>query len=163
MRERTKLVIILAAGSLADVPDEMSVPEELARRADRLRRLAEASAKIEAREEKAKRTGRKPGGRAPQPPTAGPGAKDQINLTDEDSRIMPAAGGGFEQAYNAQVAVATDVVQAANDKQQIEPVLEELERLPEGSCHTNRVTCCCWRSTVAGCRKFPMPDTDFRL
>ena len=33
-------------------------------------------------------------------------------LTDEDSRIMPVAGGGFEQAYNAQAAVATDM---AND------------------------------------------------
>ena len=31
---------------------------------------------------------------------------DQINLTDEDSRIMPVAGGGFEQSYNAQAAVA---------------------------------------------------------
>jgi hypothetical protein len=31
---------------------------------------------------------------------------DQINLTDEESRIMPAAGGGFEQCYNAQAVVA---------------------------------------------------------
>ena len=65
-------------------PDGMSIPEELARRADRLQCLAEAKAKIEARareryereqaeyrakiearEEKAKRTGRKPGGRPP--------------------------------------------------------------------------------------------------
>ena len=142
----------------ADVPDGMSVPEELARREDRLQCIAEAKAKIEARareryeqeqaeyrakiearEEKAKRTGRKPGGRPPRPPTAGPGAKDQVNLTDEDSRIMPVAGGGFEQAYNAQAAVATDsllvvatdVVQAANDKQQIEPMLEQLRQLPK--------------------------------
>jgi hypothetical protein len=56
---------------------------------------------------------------------------DQINLTDEDSRIMPVAGGGFEQCYNAQAVVATesllviatDVVQAPNDKQQIAPML----------------------------------------
>jgi hypothetical protein len=34
---------------------------------------------------------------------------DQINLTDEDSRIMPVAGGGFEQCYNAQAVVATAV------------------------------------------------------
>jgi len=32
---------------------------------------------------------------------------DQINLTDVDSRIMPVAGGGFEQAYNAQAALAS--------------------------------------------------------
>jgi hypothetical protein len=50
---------------------------------------------------------------------------DQINLTDEASRIMPVAGGGFEQCYNAQAVVAADsllviaaqVVQAPNDKQ----------------------------------------------
>ena len=156
--EVEELMALAEAADTADVPDGMSIPEELARRADRLQCLAEAKAKIEARareryereqaeyrakiearEEKAKRTGRKPGGRPPQPPTPGPGAKDQINLTDEDSRIMPVAGGGFEQAYNAQAAVATDsllvvandVVQAANDKQQIEPVLQELERLAE--------------------------------
>ena len=69
----------------------------------------------------------------------GPQAKDQINLTDEDSRIMPVAGGGREQCYNAQAVVAiesllviaTDVVQAPNDKQQIAPMLEKLDALPE--------------------------------
>ena len=30
-------------------------------------------------------------------------------MTDEDSRIMPVAGGGFEQCYNAQAVVATSV------------------------------------------------------
>jgi hypothetical protein len=34
---------------------------------------------------------------------AGPRPKDQINLTDEDSRIMPVAGNGFDQCYNAQL------------------------------------------------------------
>ena len=51
---------------------------------------------------------------------------------------MPVAGGGFEQCYNAQAAVtadsllviATDVVQAANDKQQLEPMLGKLAVLP---------------------------------
>ena len=42
----------------------------------------------------------------PQPPTEGPLPSDQINLTDENSRVMPVAGGGFEQCYNAQAAVA---------------------------------------------------------
>ena len=156
--EVEELMALAERADRADVPDGMSVPEELARREDRLQCIAEAKAKIEARareryeqeqaeyrakiearEEKAKRTGRKPGGRPPRPPTAGPGAKDQVNLTDEDSRIMPVAGGGFEQAYNAQAAVATDsllvvatdVVQAANDKQQIEPMLEQLRQLPK--------------------------------
>ena len=70
--------------------------------------------------------------------SAGPGPSDQINLTDADSRIMPVAGGGFEQCYNAQAVVAADsllvvagdVVQAANDKQQLEPMLGKLAALP---------------------------------
>lgn len=153
-----ELLALAEAADQADVPDGLSVPEELARREERLARLAEAKAKIEARArerfereqaaheaklkaraEKEKATGKKPGGTPPAPPAAGPGATDQINLTDEDSRIMPVAGGGFEQAFNAQAAVAAgsmlvvaaDVVQAANDKQQIEPMLERLGQLPE--------------------------------
>lgn len=156
--EVAELMALAEAADTADVPDGMSVPEELERRKDRLARLAAAKAKIEARAkerfereqaeheakmkartDKEKATGRKPGGTPPAPPTAGPEAKDQINLTDEESRIMPVAGGGFEQAYNAQAAVAAgsmlvvtaDVVQAANDKQQIVPTLERLARLPE--------------------------------
>ena len=146
------------AADQADVPDGMSIPDELARRQDRLAKLAEARAKIEARakerfqreqaeyearlaarDAKAAATGRKPGGKAPQPPKEGPLPQDQINLTDEESRIMPVAGGGFEQCYNAQAAVAADsllvvstnVVQAANDKQQLAPMVERLKALPE--------------------------------
>ena len=48
---------------------------------------------------------------------------------------MPVAGGGFDQCYNAQAVVATAsllviataVVQAPNDKQQIAPTLEKIE------------------------------------
>lgn len=156
--EVAELLALAEAADQADVPDGLSVPQELARREDRLARLAEAKAKIEARArerfvreqaehearlkaraDKEKATGKKPGGKPPAPPTATPGATDQINLTDEDSRIMPVAGGGFEQAFNAQAAVAAgsmlvvtaDVVQAANDKQQVVPILEQLARLPE--------------------------------
>jgi transposase len=145
------------AADAADVPDGTSIPEELARREERLRKIAEARAKIEARakeryerelaEHEAKlaaraaktaATGKKPGGKPPEPPAEGPLPKDQINLTDEDSRIMPAAGGGFDQCYNAQAAVAAgsmlvvaaDVVQAPNDKHEIEPTLDKLKALP---------------------------------
>ncbi len=84
-------------------------------------------------------TGKKPGGRVPTPPVAAPLPSDQINLTDEESRIMPAAGGGFEQCYNAQAAVtagsllvvAADVVQAPNDKQQLAPMVDKLAALPD--------------------------------
>jgi transposase len=146
------------AADQADVPDGMSIPEELARREKRLaeiakakaviearakerhaRDLAEYEAKIAAREAKMKATGKKPGGKPPAPPAEGPLPGDQVNLTDEDSRIMPAAGGGFEQCYNAQAAVAAgsllvvagDVVQAPNDKQQLEPIVDQLDDLPE--------------------------------
>ena len=104
----------------------MSIPEELACRQDRLEKLAVAKAKIEARaaeryareltEHEAKLAARKrrprprakPRGKPPQPPVQGPLPKDQINLTDEESRIMPVAGGGFEQCYNAQAVVTAD-------------------------------------------------------
>jgi transposase len=146
------------AADQTDVPDGMSIPEELARREDRLEKLAAARAKIEARanerftrelaEHEAKLaartaktavTGKKPGGKPPPPPVEGPLPTDQINLTDEDSRIMPVAGGGFDQCYNAQAAVAADsllviaadVVQAPNDKQQIEPMLNGIDTLPD--------------------------------
>jgi transposase len=146
------------AADKADIPDGMSIPDELARREERLRKIKEARATIEARaaerharemaeheaklaarEAKIAATGKKPGGKPPQPPVEGPLPKDQVNLTDEDSRIMPVAGGGFEQCYNAQAAVAAgsmlvvavDVVQAPNDKQQVEPMLEKIGALPE--------------------------------
>ena len=72
------------------------------------------------------------------PPVEGPGATDRVNLTGAESRIMPVPGGGFEQCYNAQarvaagclLVVATDVVRAANDKQQVEPTLGKLAALP---------------------------------
>jgi len=146
------------AADQADAPDGMSIPEELARREMRLAEIARAKAviearakerhareqaaydeKIAAREAKTKATGKKPGGKPPEPPAEGPLASDQVNLTDEDSRIMPVAGGGFDQCYNAQavvaagslLVVAVDVVQAPNDKQQLEPMLERLDALPE--------------------------------
>ena len=156
--EVAELLARAEAADQTDVPDGMSIPAELARREDRLEKLAAARAKIEARakerfarelaEHEAKLatraaktavTGKKPGGKPPPPPVEGPLPTDQINLTDEDSRIMPVAGGGFEQCYNAQAAVAagsllvvaTDVVQAPNDKRQVEPTLEKIAALPE--------------------------------
>ncbi len=52
---------------------------------------------------------------------------------------MPVPGGGFEQCYNAQAVVAAgsllvlaaDVVQAPNDKQQLQPMLDQVSALPE--------------------------------
>src|SRR5580658_2823229 len=146
------------AADAAEIPDGMSLPDELARREERLgkikqakatiearakeshaREMAEHEARMAAREAKIAATGKKPGGKPPAPPVEGPRPSDQVNLTDEDSRIMPVAGGGFDQCYNAQAAVAAgsllvvavDVVQAPNDKQQVEPTLEKIAALPE--------------------------------
>jgi transposase len=157
--EVAELMAKAEAADAADIPDGMSIPDELARREERLRKIAEARTKIEARakerharemaeyeaklaarDAKHAATGKKPGGKPPQPPTEGPLPSDQINLTDEDSRVMPVAGGGFEQCYNAQAAVAAgsllvvavDVVQAPNDKQQLAPMLGKIGALPEG-------------------------------
>jgi transposase len=146
------------AADQADVADGMSIPEELARREKRLAAIARAKATIEARakerhvreqaehdakmaarEAKTAATGKKPGGRPPAAPAEGPLPTDQVSLTDQESRIMPVAGGGFEQCYNAQAVVAAgsmlviaaDVVQAPNDKQQLEPMLEKIAELPD--------------------------------
>ena len=62
-------------------------------------------------------TGKKPGGKPPQPPTEGPLPSDQINLTDEDSRVMPVAGGGFEQCYEVEPTAQTRDHHVARDCQ----------------------------------------------
>jgi transposase len=156
--EVVELMAKAEAADQADLPEGLSIPDELERREERLGKLAEARAKIEARakerfareqaehqaklaarEAKTAATGKKPGGRPPEPPVQGAGPTDQVNLTDEDSRIMKVAGDGFEQCYNAQAAVAAgsllvvavDVVQAVNDKQQLEPMLKKIEALPD--------------------------------
>jgi hypothetical protein len=151
------LVAKAEAADEADAPDGMSIPEELARRETRLaeiarakaiiearamerfaRERAEHDAKLAAREAKQAATGKNPGGKPPAPPAEGPRPADQVNLTDEESRIMPVAGGGFEQCYNAQavvaagslLVVAAEVTQAPNDKQQLEPMLDKIAELP---------------------------------
>ena len=140
-----------------DLPEGMNIPEELARRGSRLEAIAAAKAEIErraaqrfakeqeehqakvaAREAKEKATGKKPRGRTPTPPEPGPKSKDQVNLTDSDSRIMPSSSGGFDQAYNAQAAVDVDsmlivenhITQQSNDKLELVPAVENLSSLP---------------------------------
>ncbi len=141
----------------ADTVDGMSIPEEITLRQKRLEAIADAKvrieerakvryvqekaehdAKIEKRNAKAKDQNKKPSGPLPKPPSPEPLAKDQINLTDEESRIMP-SGGGFNQCYNAQASVDTNtmlivgnhVSNATNDKREIMPALNELKKLPE--------------------------------
>lgn len=156
--EVQELLALAEQTDQSDIPDQANLPEEIQRREDRLKAMAQAKTKIEARaqkrfereqaeyqaklaarKEKQKQTGKKPGGRPPKAPTAGPGAQEQINLTDEESRIMPVSGGGFEQSYNAQAAVDTDtmlvvapsVTQSCNDKEQVKPMVKQLAALPD--------------------------------
>lgn len=150
---------LLKQAEQADAEDEpeIDIPDELARREDRLAAIEKAKAEIERRarerfeaeqaehEEKLKRrqkkeakSGKKAGGRAPKAPQAGPREKDQVNFTDEESRIMPSSE-GFVQAYNAQAAVDIDthlivenhITQQPNDKQEIEPALKRLNGLED--------------------------------
>jgi hypothetical protein len=108
---------------------------------------AAVEAKLAERKQREEETGKKTRGRAPQVVNvdeAKPEPKAQRNFTDPESRIMKdGATGSFEQSYNAQIAVddqaqiivAATLTQAANDKQQLVPVLEEVKtnlgRLPE--------------------------------
>ena len=155
-QEVLELLALAEAADTANIPDGMRLPKELKLREDRLAAMATAKAKIAARaaeryarekaeydekmskreaKAKANQSGKKPGGKPPAEPQPGVKDSDQINLTDEGSRIMPVAGGGFEQCYNAQAAVdaptmlvvATTVTQAPNDKQQVQPMIEVLQ------------------------------------
>jgi transposase len=157
--EVQELFALAEAADQSAVPDGMSVPAEIARREDQIKAIGAARSQIEARaceryaHEKAEfdrkvaarqakeaETGKKLGGKQPIPPTETPRAADQINLTDDESRIMKMPAGGFEQCYNAQAVVDTEsmlivaafVTQAANDKQQIQPALDKIAALPEG-------------------------------
>ena len=165
-REVQQLLRLAEQADGVNTPDGMSIPEELERRETRLAAIAEAKAKIEARAkerlereqaehqaklaaraEQEKRTGKKPRGRPPEPPTGGVKDTEQVNLTDEESRIMKVAGGGFDQCYNAQAVVATgsllivatEVTQAPNDKTQLQPMIEKLKTLPQELGRAKRI------------------------
>ncbi len=148
---------LLKKAEQADAEDEseMDIPDELARRKDRLAAIKKAKEEIERRaqerfaveqveyEAKRKRrkdkeaaTGKKARGREPTPPVVGPRDKDQVNFTDDESRIM-ASSEGFVQAYNAQAAVDIDshlivenhLTQQSNDKQEVEATLKGLKEV----------------------------------
>jgi transposase len=122
------------------------LPEELRFRASRLKKIREAKAALEREAlERARAEGKSDEdgnrithnrGRKPKIPPGVPKPKDQSNFTDPESRIMKdTTTKSFIQGYNAQAAVdsesqvivAADVTDQANDKEQVEPALEQIE------------------------------------
>ena len=131
-------------------PEGLSIPDEIKRREDRLAVITKAKKTIERRAEKRyqheqaeyeekvkRRKARNNAGKAPRPPEPGARDKDQVSLTDDESRIMPVSGGAFEQAYNAQASVDIEsgliitrhVSQSPNDAKEIIPTLNQLKIL----------------------------------
>ena len=152
--EVEQLFLLAEQADRHELPEGVNVGDEIALRQARLARLAEAKQVLQARAQerqaaeqaeyeakqreraaKAQRSGRKPGGRPPTPPSGEPQDKDQYNFTDPESRIMKcSSSAGFEQAYNAQVAVDQDsffIVACSlsnhpNDKAEAAPTLAAL-------------------------------------
>jgi len=130
------------------------LPEGLGRRAERLKRLEEAKARLEQdsaekaqavqdhmaqRQAEEVAAGKKKRGRKPKMVETVPAAEAKANITDPDSRIMKTRQ-GYVQGYNAQAIVSQDqiivavgVTQEANDVQQLKPMLETLERTLEAA------------------------------
>jgi hypothetical protein len=152
--EVEELFILSEQSEQPEVPDGLVVREEIARREDRLARLAKAKAVLEARAqertaaeqadyeakmaqrtEREHTTGRRSGGRPPTPPVPGAHSGDQYNFTDPESRIMKnPTDAGFEQDYNVQVAVDQGSLlilgyalsNHPNDSQEAEPTLQAI-------------------------------------
>jgi transposase len=152
---RAEVGVLLAKAQEADGDKEVArLQDEAARREARLAQLVRAravlearaatrdaeeqaayEAKLAAREAQQAASGKAPRGKGPQPPTPGPQAKDQFNFTDPESRIMKESkSGGFEQSYNAQVAidqgsmliVGSLVADQPTDVQQLLPTLDAI-------------------------------------
>ena len=106
------------------IGDEL--PEELRRRESRLKRIREAKRALE---EEARREAQEAGKQE-----AKPEDKKQYNFTDPQSRIMKGSD-GFVQGYNCQVAVEANfqlivgqaVTQQANDKEQLQPMVQAIK------------------------------------
>ena len=161
-REVKQLLRLAEEADGVNVPDGMSIPEELnvvsnvwrplrrRRRRSRPGCRSVSRPSIRPSSPRARRRRSAPGrSRAGAPRAAERRRRRQgaDQLTDEDSRIMPVAGGGFDQCYNAQAVVATEsllivanaVTQAANDKQQLAPMLGRLKVLPKALGRVRRL------------------------
>ncbi len=148
-RLKQEIATILAEAESADATEDAThgpsrrgdeLPEELARRQSRLAKIRQAKALLEerARTEAAEEAARRQeGGKTPPavaPADAVPEAKDQINFTDPESRIMKVSNKGWDQCGNAQavanehqIILAADVTQQTNDKRQAVPMIDQTQ------------------------------------
>lgn len=152
--EVNELLLLTQQADQGAIPAGMDITAEIHRRLARLTQLqcaqqvieqraaerdaqehAAYQAKLDARAERERTTGKKPRGKPPAPPTPGPRAGDQYNFTDPDSRVMKnSTDQGFDQHYNAQVAVdqgsglivASTLSNHPNDKEEAVPTLEAI-------------------------------------
>jgi transposase len=151
--EVSELFALAESSDGGQLPDELNIGDEIARRKKQLEGLAKAKkvlearaqaryeveqaeyeAKMREREEKEAKTGKKVRGRLPKPPQSNlPRDKDQYNFTDPESRIMKNSNNkGFDQHYNVQVVVEHDsrlvignwLCNAPNDQQAALPTID---------------------------------------
>ena len=150
------------------------LPDELKRRADRLAKIREAKARLEAavraqaEDEQRRRDeaqaqpaaeGRKRRDKEPAAIDPTPEDKAQTNFTDAESKIMKQSNKGFDYSYNAQavvdgaeqIIVACEATNAANDKEQAVPMAQAaLENLKAAGIE---------RPTAADGTPTPIPNT----
>jgi Transposase DDE domain len=136
------------------------LPQELQRREQRLARIREAKAALEAQaaeRERARRAELRSQGKKPRRPRDGrdpfaPKPTAQRNFTDPESKIMKTSDGSFHQCFNGQaivdcetqVIVAAELSDQAPDAEQLEPALDQLDenldatgaQLPENAALT---------------------------
>jgi transposase len=146
-RLEAEIAALLKQAQAADEADDAEhgrdqrgdeLPEELARRASRLKKIREAKAALEAeaREKAAtEAAAREAEGKKPlttNPADAVPEPKAQRNFTDPESKIMKTSNKGWDQCGNAQAVVteeqliiAADVTNQTNDVQQVKPMLDQ--------------------------------------
>jgi transposase len=146
-RLRQEIAKLLAEAQASDDDEDLQhgpdhhgdeLPDELARRQSRLakiqqaKKLLEERARIEATEEAACRQAEAKSPPTTPPAEAVPEAKDQINFTDPESRIMKASNKGWDQCGNAQavtnghqIILAADVTHQANDVRQAVSMVDQ--------------------------------------
>jgi transposase len=138
---RAEVRELLAQAEAADAAEDAhygadrrgdELPAELQRRETRLKKIRAAQRALE---ERARQSAEKVGKPRAEVQQAKPTDKDQYNFTDPESRLMKGSD-GLVQGYNAQAAVepvlqlivGQSVTPAANDKQQIEPMVQVIEQ-----------------------------------